>query len=135
MSLDTTPQLTPVNLVRLDRFPALIGHYMEATEFFLSSGRQNIPLSGYRELKPRDILGTASSPLLRVPLESLANHDSRNDVFTVAAKPDTAPTTPNADNPDPHDEPSFLISPVGATIVYAKRSFTCGISIPHTSDA
>ena len=28
MSLDTTPQLTPVNLVRLDGSPALPGHYM-----------------------------------------------------------------------------------------------------------
>ena len=28
MSLDTTPQLTPVNLVRRDGSPALTGHYM-----------------------------------------------------------------------------------------------------------
>ena len=48
ISLDTTPQLTPVNLVRLDGSPALTGHYMvnllplsdsaEAIECFLSSG-------------------------------------------------------------------------------------------------
>ena len=114
MSLDTTPQLTPVNLVRLHGSPTLTDHYMvdllplsdssEATECFLSSGRQNIPLSGCRELKPRDILGTTSSPFLRVPLESLAVHDSPNDTPT-AAKPDTAPTTPNTDNLDFTDEP------------------------------
>ena len=28
VSLDTTPQLTPVNLVRLDGSPSLTGHYM-----------------------------------------------------------------------------------------------------------
>ena len=89
MSLDTTPQLTPVNLVRRDSSPALTGHCMvdllplsdssETTECFVSSGRQNIPLSGCQELKPGDILGTASSPLLRVPLESLAIQDDPND--------------------------------------------------------
>ena len=82
MSLNTTLRLTPVNLVRRDGSPALTGHYMvdllplsdssETTECFVSSGRLNIPLSGCRELKAGDILGTASSPLFRVPLESLA---------------------------------------------------------------
>ena len=57
MSLDKIP---PVNLVRRDGSPALTGHYMvdllplsdstETKECYVSSGRQNIPLSGCREL-------------------------------------------------------------------------------------
>ena len=56
MSLDETPQLIYVNLVRCDGSPALTGHYMvdpmplsddsATTESFVASGRQNIPLSG-----------------------------------------------------------------------------------------
>ena len=56
MSLDTTPQLLPVNLVRCDGSPALTGHYIvdlaslsddsDTTACFVTSGRQNIPLSG-----------------------------------------------------------------------------------------
>ena len=109
VSLDTTPQLTPVNLVCLDGSPALTGHYMvdllplsdssQATECFLSLGRQNNLLSGCRERKPVDILGTASSPLLRVPLESLNIIDSPNEVSTIA-KPDT-PDTASTRNPTP----------------------------------
>ena len=88
MSLDTTPQLLPVNLVRCDGSPALTGHYMvdlvplsdssDTIECFVTSGRQNIPISGCRELKSGDILGTAFSPLLRVPLEALAIQDAPN---------------------------------------------------------
>ena len=73
VSLDTIPKLTPVNLVRLDDSPAFTGHYMvdllplfdtsEATECFVSSGRQNTRPSRCLQLKPGDILGTASSPL------------------------------------------------------------------------
>ena len=85
MSLDTTHRLTPVNLVHRDGSPALTGHYMvdlvplsdtsDTTECFVASGRQNIPLSGCRELKTGDILGTTCSPLLSVPLEALAIQD------------------------------------------------------------
>ena len=78
MSLDETPHLLPVNLVRCDGSSALTGHYMvdlvplsdnsDTTECFVASGRQNIPLSGCRELKTGDILGTACSPLLSLSL-------------------------------------------------------------------
>ena len=108
MSLDKIPQLTPVNLVRRDGSPALTGHYMvdflslsdssETAECFVSSGQQNIPLSGCRELKPGDILGTASSPLLRVPLETLAIQDTPKDC--PAPQPDTAPIVLSTDFPD-----------------------------------
>ena len=57
VSLTDSPQLIPVNLVRLDGSPALTGHYMvdllpvnadsNPLECFVSSGRQLIPLTGY----------------------------------------------------------------------------------------
>ena len=94
MTLTTAPQLVPVNLVRLDGSPALTCHYMVdiATahdgqgpfEHFVASGRQTIPLTGLRDLEPGDILGTASHPLLRVPLETLAPHDTQHEVTTIA---------------------------------------------------
>lgn len=63
-------------------------------------GQLNIPLSGCRDLKPGDILGTTSSPLLHVPLESLDVHDAPYDVSTVD-RPHTAPTqSPTSDIPD-----------------------------------
>ena len=78
VSLTDSPQLNPVNLVRLDSSPTLTGHYMvdllpahdnsDPSGRFVSSGRQLIPLTGYRDLEPGDVLGTASSPLPRVPL-------------------------------------------------------------------
>ena len=69
VSLTDSPQLIPVNLVRLDGFPALTGHYMvdlfpvhdsDPSERFVSSGRQSIPLAGYQEPEPGEFLGTAS---------------------------------------------------------------------------
>ena len=94
MTLTTAPQLVPVNLVRLDGSPALTIHYMVDTatthdgqgafEHFVASGRQTIPLTGLRDLEPGDILGTASHPLLRVPLETLAPHDTQYEVTTIA---------------------------------------------------
>ena len=78
VSLTDSPQLLAVNLVCLDGFPDLTGHYMvdlppahdnsDPSEQFVSSGRQLIPLTGHQDLEPDDVLGTASSPLLRVPL-------------------------------------------------------------------
>ena len=65
--------------------PALTGYYMVdiitthngqvSLEHFVVSGRQTIPLPGYRDLEPGDILCTTSAPLLRVPLEVLAQHN------------------------------------------------------------
>ena len=70
VSLTDSPQLIPVNLVRLDGSPALTGHYMvdllpahddsNSSERFVSSGRQLIPLTGYQDLEPGDVLGTVS---------------------------------------------------------------------------
>ena len=105
MSLTSSPQLVPVNLTRLNGSPALTGHYMVdiitthdgqyPSEHFVASGRQTIPLTGYRDLEPGDILGTASTPLLRVPLEALAQHNELRDVTAVAETPATnaAPST------------------------------------------
>ena len=118
VSLTDSPQLIPVNLVRLDGSPALTGHYMDdllpahdnsdPSERFVSSGRQLIPLTGYQGLEPGDVLGTASSPLLRVPLEALTLHNVPVDVSALAESPtnpasQTAPSlTPAPDSPDEH---------------------------------
>ena len=118
VSLTDSPQLIPANLVRLDGSPAPTGHYMVdllpakddsyPLERFVSSGRQLIPLTGYQDLEPCDILGTASSPLLRVSLEALFLHDALADVSALAESP-TPPSPQSVPSPnitsDPPDEP------------------------------
>ena len=105
MSLTSSPQLVTVNPTRLNGSPVLAGHYMVdiitthdsqySSEHFVASGRQTIPLSGYRDLEPGDILGTASAPLLYVLLEALGQHDGQHDVTAVAEAPapNVAPNT------------------------------------------
>ena len=105
MSLTSSPQLVPVNLIRLNGSPALTGHYMldiittdddqYRSEHFVASGQQTIPLTGHRDLEPGDIQGTASALLLRIPLEALAQHNELRDVTAVAETPATnaAPNT------------------------------------------
>ena len=114
VSLTESPQLIPVNLVRLDGPPALTGHYMvdilpvnadsNPLEHFVSSGRQLMPLTGYQDLEPGDVLGTASSPLLRVPLEVLSLHDALADVSALAESPTSPQPVPQphitSDSPD-----------------------------------
>ena len=102
MTLTTSPQLIPVT-----------GHYMVDTstthegqgpnEHFIASGQQTIPLTGLRDLEPRDILGTASHPLLRVPFKILEPHDTQHEVTAITeptvtlTPPSTAAnTTPDA---------------------------------------
>ena len=117
MSLATAPQLIPVNLVHLNGSPALTGHYMvdiattrdgqDPFEHFVTSGRQTIPLAGHRDLEPEEILGTGSLPLLRVPLETLAPHDTQHDVTTKAESPVTLapPSTATNVTSDASDDP------------------------------
>ena len=118
VSLTDSPQLIPVNLVRLDGSPALTGHYMvdlfpvddesNPSERFVASGRQSISLTGYQELEPGDVLVIASSPLLSLPLKALTLHDVPADV-SVLAESLTAPASqialPHSTTPDPPDEP------------------------------
>ena len=117
VSLNDSPQLIPVNLVRLDGSPALTGHYMvdllpvhdhsNPSERFVSSGRQSILLTGYQELEPGDVLGTASSPLLCVPLEALTLHYVAADLSAHAESPTTPASQtalPHSTTPDPPDE-------------------------------
>lgn len=64
--------------------------------------------AGCQNLEPGDILGTASSPVLCVPLELLATHGTPNDVNAVtktyiASTPPSASTT--SATPGPRDEP------------------------------
>ena len=118
VSLTASPQLIPVNLVHLDGSPALTGHYMVdlfpanddsyPLEPFVSSGRQLIPLTGYKDLEPGDILGITSSPLLRVSLEALSLHDVLAGVSALAespAPPSPQPVPPPNITSDPPDEP------------------------------
>ena len=117
MSLTTAPQLVPVNLVRLDGSSAITGHDMvdiatthngqDPLGHFVASGRQIIPLTGHRDLEPGDILGTVSHPLLRIPLETSAPHDTQPNVTTIAESPATLapPSTATNVTPDTSDDP------------------------------
>ena len=148
VSLADSPQLIPVNLVRLDGSPARTGHYMvdlfpvhddsNPSERFVSSGRQLIPLTGYQDLKPGDVLGTASSPLLRVPLEALTLYDVLADVSALAESPIT-PASQTAPPPniasDPPDEPpprTFTPTRSQPTRVFVSPLEHC--SSPYSSD-
>ena len=79
---------------------------LDPSERFVSLGRQLIPLTGYQDLEPGDVLGTASSPLLRVPLEALPLHNVPTEVLALAKSPttpasQTAPSLTTApDSPD-----------------------------------
>ena len=112
VSLNTTPQLVPVYLIRLDGSPALTGHNMvnmtTTHDYQDPSGRQTIPLTGYRGLAPGDVLGTASAPLVRVPLEALAQRDAPINVTPVAEllSPATTLTETTNARPDPPDASS-----------------------------
>ena len=135
ISLADSSQLIPVNLVRLEGSPALTGHYMvdlppahddsDPSERFVSSGRQLIALTGYRDLEQGDVLGTASSPLLHVPLEAPTFHNVPADVSALAESPTnpasqtapsptTAPDSPNEPPPrtptPPRPQPARIIS-------------------------
>ena len=117
VSLTDSPQLIPVNLVRLDGSPALTGHSMiellppnadsDPSECFVSSGRQTIPLTGHHDLEPHDVLGSTSSPLLRVPLKTLNTSASPTDVSALAESSTTPAPQPTSTpyTPDPPVEP------------------------------
>jgi len=74
--------------------------------FLTRQRRQNaLFLRADRTPGPRDVYSSNRAiswgPLPR----PLAIHDSLTDVLTVVAKPDTAPTIPNRDDPESPDEP------------------------------
>ena len=82
------------------------------SEHFVDSDLQIISLSGYRNLEPGAILVTPSAPLLRVPLQALAPHDSQNDVTPVMElpMPSASPSLAISVTPDTLDEhPSKLL--------------------------
>ena len=115
VSFTDSPHLVPVNLVRRDGSPALTGHHAvdlppapnssDPSKRFVSSGRQLIPLTGYQDLEHGDVLGTASSPLLRVPLEALTLHNAPTDVSALAESPTTPPSPSPTTASDSSDEP------------------------------
>ena len=146
LSLILSPQLAPVNLTRLNGSPVLTGHYMVdiitthdgqyPSEYFVASGRQTIPLTGYRDLEPGDILGTASALLLRVPLEALAQHNELRDVTAVAETPVTnaAPNTSEQTSTellrrlDDDQRESFLH--LGSTVPHHTRQIAFALDAP-----
>lgn len=73
-------------------------------------------------------MGTVSSSLLRIPLESLGICDSSNDVTTIAV-PDTALVSPAAPThsttPDPPQTSPLPIFNAGYIITNRNRSFAC----------
>ena len=109
MSLTSSPQLVPVNITRLNGYPALTGHYTVdittthddqcPSEHFVASGRQTIALTGNRDLEHGDILGTASAQLLRVPLEALVQHNELSDVIAVSEAPATNAASTTSEQP------------------------------------
>ena len=147
VSLTDFPQLVPVNLVRLNGSPALTGHYMvdlipadddsNPSERFVSSDRQLIPLTGYQDLEPGDVLGTASSPLLRVPLEVLTPHNVPADVSALAESPttpasQTAPSLTTAlDSPDEPPRTSTPTRPQPGRIISSPLEHCAS---PYSSD-
>ena len=98
-----SPQLAPGNLVRLDGSPTLTGLDMVDTipaydgpnpsSCLIFSSRQTTPQTGYKDLGPEDISGTASSSLPCVPLEALTPHDAQDDVTPVPESPMTPALT------------------------------------------
>ena len=138
LSLTDSPQLIPVKLDRIDGSPALTGHYMvnllpvhddsNPAEYFISSGQQSIPLTRYEELEPGDVRGTALSPLLCVPLETLTLHDVTAGVSALAE----SPTPPASQTALPHSTtPDFLDEPppnfyTDSTPANANHCFACG---------
>ena len=87
VSLSHMPKMLEVNLVRCSGAPALTGHYMVDTlphdglfttsELFVADGRQMVPLAGTADLEPEDLLGTASTSLLRGFVDAVINIDQR----------------------------------------------------------
>ena len=74
ISLSSTPSLVPVNLVRSYGVPDLTGQCLVdmfprddlffETEIFVTDGRQRIPLLGFTDVEPGDLLGNSPSPLI-----------------------------------------------------------------------
>ena len=108
-SLSSTPQLVEVNLVRANGTPALQGNYLVDTipdmsptsQLFVSNGKQTIPLAGCAELEPGDVIGSASSPLLRVPLDALHQftHETDQRLQDVPGPTSSATSTDTCEDP------------------------------------
>ena len=124
LSLIDSPQLIPVNLVCLDGSSALTGHYIvELFGTIRLLGPTIDSLDGTPDLEPGDVLGTASSPLLRVPLEALTLHnvpDRRLHPRRVAYHPNIADSpslTTASDSPDEPPRTSTPTQPQPARII------------------
>ena len=92
-------------------------------EHIVENGRQVIPSAGVADLEPSALLGTSSSPLLRVPLEAILSNTpapiplpcaDRAQHFTVPG-----PVTARSMDPDQLLTPSQCLAP--SYIVCAMR--------------
>ena len=74
-------RLVGVIFFRRNSAPALAGCYLvdmlhaadsfSTEEYITENGRQRIPLDGVADLEPGTLLGTSSSPQVRLPLEAI----------------------------------------------------------------
>lgn len=102
----------------------------DASERFIPSDRQSVPLAAFREVEPGNVVGPALSPLLHVPSEVFTKYDVPNDVVNAAESP-TAPAFATSTTTDPPIELSLLVY-VGLTIVNVNHSSACGTVFPRT---
>ena len=93
--------MVEVDLVRANDMPALTGQYLVDMQpdispdddllvnevLFVSNGRQFVPIAGAAELEPGDILGFASAPLLRVPVNSIRHLEPSGDGHNMTPGP------------------------------------------------
>ena len=118
VSLTSTPSLVQVNLVRSSGMPALTGNYLvdmlhrddlsSDSEIFVAHRQQHIPLGGFTDLEPGDLLGTSSSPLTPLPRSALQDpsteHPPTPPTSDVHALHDKIPVATDATSPT--DAPS-----------------------------
>ncbi|CAB1121588.1 unnamed protein product [Ectocarpus sp. CCAP 1310/34] len=100
--------------------PALIGEYLvsfkpevgvlSSPDAFVSNGLQRIPLAGYAQLEPGDVIGVSAALLLRVPVETLQAAPSS---IPTGPKTSTSPPRVNAVGPKPgtHRSPDPASAP------------------------
>eukprot|EP00904_Undaria_pinnatifida_P011359 jgi/Undpi1/7353/HiC_scaffold_22.g09826.m1 len=119
ISLSSTPTLVPVNFVHSLDIPALTGHYLvymlprdgvsSETEILVANGYQTIPPSGSTKLEPGDLLGTSSSPLIKISTSALQDTTTEPLPTDIHALHDIIPGatdgSPQTEPPPPRKVP------------------------------
>ena len=103
--------------------PALTGNYLvdmlhrddlsSDSEIFVAHRQQHIPLGGFTDLEPGDLLGTSSSPLTPLPRSALQDpsteHPPTPPTSDIQALHDNIPLT--TDTTSPTDVPFPPVTP------------------------